>query len=258
MRTGPEDFEGVGDVDETVTVAGSGGPAFDFGPFDLDGAAALAAYEVVMVFVAGAATVARFAVVASEGVNLARFGQGPHLVVDGGKGDVVALGLEFGVEVLRGAEAVRGVQYGGEGAFLPRGTLLGRATGQTIRTGSHHGLIGVTLLVVVPVAFVKGVAVPVVYVVDVVVMRDTDVSAPLAVVVVVAGMFGVGVSGALVEVPVVGGVEVPVMGIVDMVAVGDGDVAAAVAVYVGVVGVLLVGGSHGCSSWECRMASLTM
>jgi hypothetical protein len=43
-----------------------------------------------------------------------------------------------------------------------------------------------------------------------------------------------------------------------MVAVGDGHMPAAFTVNVGVVGVLDVSSAHGCSSWECRMASLTM
>ena len=111
---------------------------------------------------------------------------------------------------------------------------------------------------VVPVAFVGGVAVPVVEVVDVIVVGDGDMSAAFPVGVIVSGVLGVALGGALVEVPVVGGVKVPVVDVVDMVAVGDGDMPAAVTVNMGVVGVLEVGGGHGCSSWECRMASLTM
>jgi hypothetical protein len=96
----------VGDLDEAVFVAGSGGPPFDFGSFDFDCAATLAAHEVVVVFVAGTASVAGFAVRAAQGVEIACFGQGPQLVVDGGEGDVLALGLELGVEVLGGPESV--------------------------------------------------------------------------------------------------------------------------------------------------------
>jgi hypothetical protein len=105
---------------------------------------------------------------------------------------------------------------------------------------------------------VGGVAVPVVEVVDVIVVWDGDMAAAFAVGVIVSGMFGVALGGAYVEVPFVGGVKVPVVEVVDMVTVGDGDMSAAVTVDVGVVGVLEVGGCHGCSSCECRMASLTM
>jgi hypothetical protein len=112
--------------------------------------------------------------------------------------------------------------------------------------------------VVVPVAFVGGMAVPVVDVVDVIVVGDGDMPAALPVGVIVSGVLAVAVGGAFVEVSVVGGVKVPVVDVVDMVAVGDGDMPAALTVHVGVVGVLLMGGGHGCSSWECRMASLTI
>jgi hypothetical protein len=111
--------------------------------------------------------------------------------------------------------------------------------------------------VVVPVAFMRGMAVSVVEVVDMVLVGDSDVPAAFPVGVLVPGVLGVALGGALVEVPVVGRVKVPVVDVVDMVAMGDGDVPASVAVNVGVVGVLTVVG-HGCFSWECRMASLTM
>ncbi len=111
---------------------------------------------------------------------------------------------------------------------------------------------------IVPVAFVGGVAVPVVDVVDVVAVGDGDMSAAFAVGVVVSRVLGVALGGALVEVPVVGGVQVPVVDVVDVVAVGNGDMPAALTVDVGVVGVLDVCGGHWCSSCECRMASLTM
>jgi hypothetical protein len=51
---------------------------------------------------------------------------------------------------------------------------------------------------------------------------------------------------------------VSVVDVVDVVAMGDSDMSAAVPVDMGVVGVLEVSAGHGCSSWECRMASLTM
>ena len=111
---------------------------------------------------------------------------------------------------------------------------------------------------VVPVVFMGGMAVPVVDVVDVIVVRDGDMSAGFAVGVIVSGVLGVALGAALIEVPVVRGVKVAVVDEVDMVPVGDGDVSATVTMHVGVVGVLDVGGGHGCSSCECRMASLTM
>ena len=111
---------------------------------------------------------------------------------------------------------------------------------------------------VVPVAFVGGMAVSVVEVVDVIVVGDGDMSAAFPVGVIVSWVLGVALSGALVEVPVVGSMEMPVVDVVDMVAVGDGDMPATVTMNMGVVGVLEVRSGHGCSSWECRMASLTM
>jgi hypothetical protein len=119
----------VGDVDEAVFHAGFPGPAFDFSAFDLDGCAALAADEVVVVLFAGTAPVTRLAVLAPQGVELARFGECPHLVVHGGQGDVLTLGLQSGVEVLGGAELVGRVQDGGEGTFLPRRPLARRDLG---------------------------------------------------------------------------------------------------------------------------------
>ena len=100
-------------------------PAFDFWSFDFDGSAAVAADEVVVVLVAGAATVASFAVIASEGVELAGVGERSHLVVDGGEGDVLALSLELGVKLLSGAE--------------PVGGLLGRQQGRASAASSALG-----------------------------------------------------------------------------------------------------------------------
>jgi hypothetical protein len=112
--------------------------------------------------------------------------------------------------------------------------------------------------VVVPVAFVGGMAVPVVQVVDVIVVGDGHMSTAFSVGVIVSGVLGVALDGAFVEMPVVGSVKVPVVDVVDMIAVGDGYVPAAFTVNMGMVGVLDVSSAHGCSSWECRMASLTM
>ena len=98
---------------------------------------------------------------------------------------------------------------------------------------------------VVPVAFVGGVSVSFVDVVDVVVVGDGDMSAAFPVGVIVCLMLGVVLGGALVEVPVVGDVKVPFVDVVDVVVVGDGDMSAAFTVDVTVVGVLDVGGGHG-------------
>ena len=85
------------------------GPAFDFWSFDFDRGAAVAADEVVVVLAAGAAPVAGFAIVTSQGVELAGVGERSDLVVDGGEGDVLTLGLELGVKLLSRAEPVGGL-----------------------------------------------------------------------------------------------------------------------------------------------------
>jgi hypothetical protein len=74
---------------------------------------------VVVVLTAGAASVTSFAVVASQGVELAGVGERSHLVVHGGKGDVLTLSLELGVKLLSGSEPVGSIQDGGQGALLP-------------------------------------------------------------------------------------------------------------------------------------------
>jgi len=107
-------------------------------------------------------------------------------------------------------------------------------------------------------AFVGGVSVPVVYVVDVALVGDGDVPAALAMDVVVSSVLAVAVDDALVDVIVVDGVYVTVVGVVGVVAMGKRDVPAALAMDVDVVAMLDMGGGHGCSSSECRMASLTM
>ena len=98
----------MSDIDKAMRLAGFGGPTFDLWSFDLDGSAALAADEVVVVIIAGASSVADFAVVASDGVELTSVSERSYLVVDGGQGDVLAFGLELGVKFLSGAEPVGG------------------------------------------------------------------------------------------------------------------------------------------------------
>ncbi len=105
---GADDLDGMGDVEKAVLLARLGRPAFDLWSFDFDDGAAVAADKVVVVLVAGAAAVAGFAVVTSKGVELAGVHERSDLVVDGGEGDVLALGLELGAKFLSGAETVGG------------------------------------------------------------------------------------------------------------------------------------------------------
>ena len=81
-------------------LASFGGPAFDLWSFDFNGAATVAADKVVVVLASGAAAVARFAVVASQGVEFTHVGERSDLVVDGGESDVLASGLELSVKLL--------------------------------------------------------------------------------------------------------------------------------------------------------------
>jgi hypothetical protein len=128
----------------------------------------------------------------------------------------------------------------------------------TVSVGGGNHYVSTRSSVVVPVAFVRGMAVPVMEIVDVIVVGNADMSAAFAVSVVMAGVLRVALSGALVEMSLVSGVKMPVVDVVDMVVVGYGHMSTALTVNVGVVGVLEVGGGHECSSWECRMASLTI
>ena len=88
------------DIEKAVFLASSGGPSFDLWAFDFNGAATVAADKVVVVLASGAATVASFAVVASQGVEFTGVGQRSDLVVDGGESDVLASGLELSVKLL--------------------------------------------------------------------------------------------------------------------------------------------------------------
>ena len=110
----------MGHVGEAVFGTRLGGPALDLRSFDFDSTAAVATDKMVVVVLAGAAAVTDFAVVAPQDVELTSFGEGPNLVVDGGEGDVLALGLQFAVQLLGGSEPVGGFQDGGQGPLLPR------------------------------------------------------------------------------------------------------------------------------------------
>ncbi|MEO3854673.1 hypothetical protein [Acrocarpospora sp. B8E8] len=80
-------------------------------------------------------------------------------------------------------------------------------------------------------------------VVDVVIMRDGDVTATLPMLVDVALMHDMSGQGALIDMILVRAVEVPVVNVVDMVAMRDGDVAAthSVCVIMGCVRAVLLG-----------------
>ncbi len=95
----------------------------------------------------------------------------------------------------------------------------------------------------VPVAFVGGVAVTVMGVVDVALVRDRHVPASFTVCVLVGLVGGVIGGGALVDMVVVRPVQVTVVHVVDVVAVRDGGVSAALPVRVLVTSVGLVGDS---------------
>jgi hypothetical protein len=106
--------------------------------------------------------------------------------------------------------------------------------------------------VVVPVAFVRGVPMAVVQIVDVVAVQDALVSAALAVPVLVVLVRGVPVRFALVPVAAVFAVQMPVVRVVDVIPVRHLRVSAVGAVGVGVGGVFQVKGGHGGSpSGEC-------
>ncbi|MDH6129983.1 hypothetical protein P3T39_006976 [Kitasatospora sp. GP82] len=87
---------------------------------------------------------------------------------------------------------------------------------------------------VVPVPGVRGVAVSVVHVVEVVAVRDRHVAAVLAMGVAVAGVLDVGGLFALVHMAFVDPVQVAVMHEVDVVAMRNGNMAAAFTMVVAV------------------------
>ncbi|SQI00070.1 Uncharacterised protein [Corynebacterium minutissimum] len=89
-------------------------------------------------------------------------------------------------------------------------------------------------LVVVPVSVVSGVAVAIVQVVDVIAVRNGDVAAALAVLVIVILVNVVLGRLALIPVALVLAVDVAIVNVVDVIAVRESDVAAAFTVGVGV------------------------
>ncbi|GAA1015748.1 hypothetical protein Aple_010020 [Acrocarpospora pleiomorpha] len=107
--------------------------------------------------------------------------------------------------------------------------------GETITACDNPGPVGrlsTGLSVIVPVSVVRGMTVSVVNVVDVVIMRDGDVTATLPMLVDVALMHDMSGQGAFIDVVLVRAVEVSVVNVVDVVAMWDGDVTTALSVCV--------------------------
>ena len=109
VSAGADHLDGVGNVDKAVLVCHAGGPTFHLWAFDFDRTPTTPTDEVVVMLVSGTAPIAGFAIVSTEGVELAVLGEGAELVVDGGESDVLASGCQLGVQILSRAEPVRGV-----------------------------------------------------------------------------------------------------------------------------------------------------
>lgn len=107
------------DVDEAVGVSDASRPALHLGSVDLDPAAAVATDEVVVMLSRAAAPESRLSVVTPQGIDIAGFSKRPQLVVDGAEGDVLAAGLELGVEVLSRAKTIGGVEDRRKSPLLP-------------------------------------------------------------------------------------------------------------------------------------------
>ena len=111
-------------VAESVLVGDVVGPPLDGGAFDLDGASAVAADEVVVV-AHRAASVGGFAVVGADQVELAAVGHHQQGAVDGCQPDVLTLVAEVVVDLAGGAEVVGAGEQVGDGGALPRVPLRG-------------------------------------------------------------------------------------------------------------------------------------
>ena len=109
---------------ESVLVGDVVGPPLDGGAFDLDGAAAVAAHEVVVV-AHRAAPVGGFAVVGSDQVKLAGVGHHQQGSVDGCQPNVLTLVAEVVVDLAGGAEVVGAGEQVGDCGALPRVPLRG-------------------------------------------------------------------------------------------------------------------------------------
>ena len=117
---GAEDLQRVGDVGEAVLGGDRVGPALDGRPLDLDGRAALAADEVVVVRVRAAA-VDRLAVLGPQHVDLAALAEPLEGAVDRRQPDLGAAPVEEVVDLLGAAEVVERREGLGHGDPLPGG-----------------------------------------------------------------------------------------------------------------------------------------
>jgi hypothetical protein len=130
------------DVAKAVLVGDVVGPPLDGGAFDLDGASAVAADEVVVV-AHRAASVGGFAVAGADQVELAGVGHHQQGAVDGCQPNVLTLVAEVVVDLTGGTEVVGAGEQVGDSGALPRLPLRGsyhlvllrrwEATGTTIR-----------------------------------------------------------------------------------------------------------------------------
>jgi hypothetical protein len=119
------------DVAEPVLVGDVVGPPLDGGAFDLDGASAVAADEVVVV-PHRAASVGGFAVVGADQVELAGVGHHQQGAVDGCQPDVFTLVAEVVVDLAGGAEVIGAGEQVGDSGALP---------GLPLRGGYHLALL---------------------------------------------------------------------------------------------------------------------
>jgi hypothetical protein len=112
------------DVAKAVLVGDVVGPPLDGGAFDLHGAAAVAADQ-VMVMAHRAAPVGGFAVVGSDQVKLASVSHHQQGPVDGCQPDALTLVAEVVVDLAGGAEVVGTGEQVGDSSALPRLPLRG-------------------------------------------------------------------------------------------------------------------------------------
>ena len=109
---------------ESMLVGDVVSPPLDGGAFDLDGAATVAADQVVVV-AHRAAPVGGFAVVGADQVKLTGVGHHQQGSVDGCQPDVLTLVAEVVVDLAGGAEVVGAGEQVGDSGALPRVPLRG-------------------------------------------------------------------------------------------------------------------------------------
>jgi hypothetical protein len=119
VATPAEDFEMVLNIAEPVFGGNAVSPAFDSRAFDLNGAPAVPANEMVMV-AHRATSVGGFAVVGADQVELVGIGHHLKSAIDGGQPDVFAVSAEVIVNLAGGAEVVGAGEQVGNGGTLPR------------------------------------------------------------------------------------------------------------------------------------------